>query len=73
MTRAVFQPAAFRFHDNHGENIVLTNNQQTAERRGRGDGDGIVVSCDPMEVNTLYEVRTEAWDSVHPFVDMGHC
>ncbi|XP_070175062.1 uncharacterized protein [Littorina saxatilis] len=48
---------AFRFHDNHGEEVVLTNDQQTAEYRRDLAGDGIVMSRDPMNVNTLYEVR----------------
>ncbi|KAK7088517.1 hypothetical protein V1264_022427 [Littorina saxatilis] len=44
------------FHDNHGENIVLSNNKQTAERRGRGVYGGIVVASQPMMTNMLYEV-----------------
>ncbi|XP_070188736.1 E3 ubiquitin-protein ligase TRIM71-like [Littorina saxatilis] len=42
------------FHDNHGKNIVLSNNKQTAERRGSGGG--IVVASQPMMTNMLYEV-----------------
>ncbi|XP_070175063.1 uncharacterized protein [Littorina saxatilis] len=49
---------AFRFHDNHGEEVVLTNDQQTAEYRRDLAGDGIVMSRDPMNVNTLYETLT---------------
>nr|KAG5707953.1 hypothetical protein BaRGS_025091 [Batillaria attramentaria] len=47
----------FRFHTNHGKNIVLSDDQRSAERV-RGDNDGIVLSSDPMMVNTLYEVET---------------
>ena len=48
----------FGFHDNHGSKIVLSDNQQTAERTGKkGTGhDGIVMSRDPMQVKRLYEV-----------------
>ncbi|XP_070175043.1 tripartite motif-containing protein 59-like [Littorina saxatilis] len=49
---------AFRFHDNHEKMVVLSNDKQTAAHRGGFlDGDGIVMSCDPMEVNKLYEVQ----------------
>ena len=53
-----FQPAVFGFHDNHGTSIVLSDNQQTAERTGRkGTGEnGIMMSRDTMQVNHLYEV-----------------
>ncbi|XP_070188706.1 E3 ubiquitin-protein ligase TRIM33-like [Littorina saxatilis] len=47
---------AFCFHDNHGENIVLSNDKQTAERRGFGNRGGIVVASQPMMTNMLYEV-----------------
>ena len=52
------QPAAFGFHDNHGTSIALSDNQRTAERtRSKGScWNGIVMSCDPMQVNQLYEV-----------------
>ena len=54
------QATAFRFHDNHGTRIVLSDNQQTAERTG-GKGSalhGIVMSRDPMQFNHLYEVNS---------------
>nr|KAG5707963.1 hypothetical protein BaRGS_025101 [Batillaria attramentaria] len=44
----------FRFHTNHGQNIVLSDDQRSAERV-RDNNDGIVLSSDPMMVNTLYE------------------
>ncbi|XP_070205513.1 E3 ubiquitin-protein ligase TRIM33-like [Littorina saxatilis] len=44
------------FHDNHGENIVLSNNKQTAEKRGYDYYGGIVVASQPMMTNMLYEV-----------------
>nr|KAG5707955.1 hypothetical protein BaRGS_025093 [Batillaria attramentaria] len=47
----------FRFHTNHGKNIVLSDDQRSAERV-RGEVGGIVLSSDPMMVNTLYEVKT---------------
>nr|KAG5707964.1 hypothetical protein BaRGS_025102 [Batillaria attramentaria] len=46
----------FRFHTNHGKNIVLSDDQRSAERV-TGYIDGIVLSSDPMMVNTLYEVQ----------------
>ncbi|XP_070175463.1 myosin heavy chain, striated muscle-like [Littorina saxatilis] len=51
------QTEDFCFHDNHGTEVVLSNNQQTAEYRSRGLRNGIVMSRDPMEVNKLYEVH----------------
>ncbi|XP_070175060.1 tripartite motif-containing protein 3-like [Littorina saxatilis] len=52
------QTKAFRFHDNHGKKVVLSNDQKTAEFRGDfGDGGGYVMSRDPMEVNKLNEVQ----------------
>ena len=50
------QATAFSFHDNHGTNIVLSDNKQTAERLGTVY-DGIVTSRDPMVENTVYEVK----------------
>ncbi|KAK7091656.1 E3 ubiquitin-protein ligase TRIM71-like [Littorina saxatilis] len=50
------QEIEFRFHDNHGGNIVLSRNQQTA-KRASGIKEGIVLSSDPMVTNMLYEVR----------------
>ena len=56
------QPAVFGFHDNHGTRIVLSDNQQTAERtgpKGRGAAtNGIVMSRDPIKLNKLYEVNS---------------
>ncbi|XP_070184650.1 neuralized-like protein 4 [Littorina saxatilis] len=49
--------AAFRFHDNHGKRVVLSNDQQTAKFPSDYFGWGIVMSRDPMEVNKLYEVQ----------------
>ena len=51
----LLQRAAISFHDNHGANIVLSNDNQTAEY-AQGYGDGVVMLRDPMEVNMLYEV-----------------
>ena len=51
-----FQPV-LRFHTNCGDNIVFSNNQQTAERKGSGNDGGIVVACDSMLPDRLYEVR----------------
>ncbi|KAK7093099.1 hypothetical protein V1264_008749 [Littorina saxatilis] len=53
------RPTPFYFHDNHGTNIVLSNNRQTAVRKGRGEEHGIVVSRYPIEVNKLYEIRMD--------------
>lgn len=55
---ALYQEPAFCFHENRGEDIVLSNNQQTAERKGEHDLRGNVMACDPMKVNNLYEVRS---------------
>ncbi|XP_070200611.1 E3 ubiquitin-protein ligase TRIM56-like isoform X2 [Littorina saxatilis] len=52
---------SFSFHDNHGKNIVLSNNKQTAERT-RGNDHAIVMSRDPMQVGVLYEVQIDKWD-----------
>nr|KAG5707951.1 hypothetical protein BaRGS_025089 [Batillaria attramentaria] len=52
----------FRFHTNHGQNIELSDDQRSAERV-TGNKDGIVLSSDPMMVNTLYEgARVAEWD-----------
>ena len=53
------QATAFRFHDNHSTGIVLSDNKQTAERTSRFV-DGIVMSRDPMEENTVYEVNNQS-------------
>nr|KAG5686845.1 hypothetical protein BaRGS_029890 [Batillaria attramentaria] len=52
---------AFCFHANHGKNIVLSNNGQTAERVRDLDY-GIVLTREPMELNLLYEVVIEKND-----------
>nr|KAG5712423.1 hypothetical protein BaRGS_011397 [Batillaria attramentaria] len=52
----------WRFHGNHGKNITLSNNQQTAERTG-GTAYGVVVSCEQMVANRLYEVKLEQVDT----------
>ena len=33
------------------------NHQRTAEKQSSGNTQGIVVSCQPMKINDLYEVR----------------
>ena len=53
------QATAFRFHDNHGTGIVLSDNKQTAERPA-DSYNGIVLSRDPMEENTVYEVNNQS-------------
>lgn len=54
-------PISLYFHDNHGENITLSFDRQTAEKI-RGRFDGIVVACEEMASNSLYEVRLEELD-----------
>ena len=51
----LFQATGFSFHDNHGKDIVLSDNMQTAERMSDGYN-GIVVSRDYMAENRVYEV-----------------
>ncbi|XP_076436174.1 neuralized-like protein 4 [Babylonia areolata] len=46
-------------HPNTGVNIVLSNDRQTAERRGKGSNGGIVVSIQPMKPHLLYEVHLD--------------
>ena len=53
------QATAFRFHDNHGTGIVLSDNKQTAERTAYRKN-GIVLSRDPMVENTVYEVNNQS-------------
>ncbi len=53
------QATAFRFHDNHGKHIVLSDDNQTAERTAT-DYNGIVLSRDPMVENTVYEVKNQS-------------
>ncbi|XP_070200616.1 E3 ubiquitin-protein ligase TRIM56-like isoform X2 [Littorina saxatilis] len=58
---AISLHGSFSFHDNHGKNIVLSNNKQTAERT-RENAYAIVMSRDPMQVGVLYEVQIDKWD-----------
>ena len=44
------------FHGNCGKQIKLSNNHQTAQRTSSDLGDGIVMSCDPMLTDMLYQV-----------------
>ena len=53
------QATTFRFHDNHGTGIVLSDDKQTAERTA-GSGNGIVLSRDRMVANTVYEVNNQS-------------
>ncbi|XP_076455151.1 E3 ubiquitin-protein ligase TRIM56-like isoform X1 [Babylonia areolata] len=46
----------WNFHGNHGKNVVLSNNDQTADRVTTPSY-GIVMSREQMEVNTLYQVE----------------
>ncbi|XP_070176396.1 E3 ubiquitin-protein ligase TRIM56-like [Littorina saxatilis] len=57
------QPEVFRFHDNHGKNIVLSNDQLTTERKSGTEGYGTVMSRDPMEINVVYEVLIDETDN----------
>ncbi|XP_070176268.1 neuralized-like protein 4 isoform X1 [Littorina saxatilis] len=45
-----------RFHDNHGQKIRLSNDNQTAQKTS-GFQDGIVMSRDPMLTGMLYQVQ----------------
>nr|KAG5712432.1 hypothetical protein BaRGS_011406 [Batillaria attramentaria] len=63
----------WRFHGNHGQHITLSNDQQTAERTGKYDY-GVVVSCEQMVANRLYEVKLEQVDTRYPpsgYIFMG--
>ncbi|KAK7110395.1 neuralized-like protein 4 isoform X2 [Littorina saxatilis] len=55
------EPAALRFHENHGSNVVLSNDGQTAERIN-GHDHGIVMCKYPMLINRLYEIRLDKKD-----------
>ncbi|XP_070200617.1 transcription intermediary factor 1-beta-like isoform X3 [Littorina saxatilis] len=61
---------SFSFHDNHGKNIVLSNNKQTAERT-RDNAFAIVMSRDPMQVGVLYE-KSSTIGSVLPSLRAGN-
>ncbi|KAK7094732.1 E3 ubiquitin-protein ligase Midline-1-like isoform X2 [Littorina saxatilis] len=63
------QPEGFRFHDNHGENIVLSNHQLTAERKSGTLCGGVVMSRDPMEINVVYEVLIHETDNTEHSVN----
>ncbi|KAK7088350.1 E3 ubiquitin-protein ligase Midline-1-like isoform X2 [Littorina saxatilis] len=58
---ALSESLGWRFHTNHGTNIVLSNDGLTAERVG-GWNNGIVVADQPMMPNVLYEIRTDKLD-----------
>ncbi|XP_070205292.1 tripartite motif-containing protein 3-like [Littorina saxatilis] len=55
------QSLGWRFHTNHGKNIVLSNDGLTAERV-RGGRNGIVVADQPMVPDVLYEIRIDQLD-----------
>ncbi|XP_070205940.1 E3 ubiquitin-protein ligase TRIM45-like [Littorina saxatilis] len=55
------QQLDWRFHTNHGENIVLSNDGLTAQRVGNGNN-GIVVADQPMVPEVLYEVQLDKVD-----------
>ncbi|XP_070205290.1 E3 ubiquitin-protein ligase TRIM56-like isoform X1 [Littorina saxatilis] len=55
------QNLGWRFHTNHGTDIVLSNDGLTAERV-RGDVNGIVVADQPMVPDVLYEIRIDKLD-----------
>nr|KAG5700569.1 hypothetical protein BaRGS_015365 [Batillaria attramentaria] len=56
---AIKMTTSWRFHTNHGKNIVLSNNRQTAERV-RGLGDAIVISnLHPSSYNYDYLMAEE--------------
>ncbi|XP_070205371.1 uncharacterized protein [Littorina saxatilis] len=52
------QQLDWRFHTNHGKNIVLSNDGLTAERV-KGSYNGIVVADQPMVPDVLYEVQLD--------------
>ncbi|XP_070205379.1 E3 ubiquitin-protein ligase TRIM56-like isoform X3 [Littorina saxatilis] len=62
------QQLDWRFHTNHGKNIVLSNDGLTAGKV-KGLNNGIVVADQPMVPDVLYEVQldkvNEAYDICH--------
>ncbi|XP_070205375.1 uncharacterized protein [Littorina saxatilis] len=52
------QQLDWRFHTNHGKNIVLSNDGLTAERV-KGSYNGIVVADQPMVPDVLYEIQLD--------------
>nr|KAG5713984.1 hypothetical protein BaRGS_020312 [Batillaria attramentaria] len=55
------QPAGLLwFHGNHGSNIKLSNDQQTAEKiRDTENGNSIIVGVERIKENQLYEIQVE--------------
>ncbi|KAK7088337.1 E3 ubiquitin/ISG15 ligase TRIM25-like [Littorina saxatilis] len=54
----------WRFHTNHGKNIVLSNDGLTAERV-KDNNNAIVVADQPMVPDVLYEIRIDKIDTTH--------
>ncbi|XP_070205295.1 E3 ubiquitin-protein ligase TRIM45-like [Littorina saxatilis] len=59
-----FQNLGWRFHTNHGRNIMLSNDGLTADRVVGGEH-GIVVADQPMVPDVLYEIRIDELDMRH--------
>ncbi|XP_070176277.1 neuralized-like protein 4 isoform X8 [Littorina saxatilis] len=59
-----------RFHDNHGQTIRLSNNNQTAQRTSNFGG-GIVMSRDPMLAGMLYQVQINEVNNIHRDTYLG--
>ncbi|XP_070205309.1 neuralized-like protein 4 [Littorina saxatilis] len=66
------QNLGWRFHTNHGTNIVLSNDGLTAERVG-GHDYGIVVADQPMVPDVLYEIRIDKRDPQFMFLRYMPC
>ncbi|XP_070205381.1 E3 ubiquitin-protein ligase TRIM56-like isoform X1 [Littorina saxatilis] len=65
------QQQDWRFHTNHGKNIVLSNDGLTAERV-KGFYNGIVVADQPMVPDVLYEVQLDKVDTdVYAYLPCG--
>ncbi|KAL8610618.1 hypothetical protein ACOMHN_006337 [Nucella lapillus] len=55
-----------RFHEKvKGRGVVLSNNGRTAGRKGGYCIEGQVLSCDPMEIDYLYQVRVDKIDTLY--------